>query len=101
MTGDTTVAALIRRALVFTLKAPVWIYRMVISPLLGPRCRFQPTCSAYALEALDRHGPVKGVWLTLRRLAKCHPITWLGGASGYDPVPLHAPHSHPEHSPRP
>lgn len=69
------------------LQAPVHLYRYLLSPLLGPSCRFQPTCSAYALEALEKHGAVKGGWLALRRLLRCHPIPWLGGGSGYDPVP--------------
>lgn len=58
-------------------------YQWVISPMLGPRCRFTPTCSQYALEAVDRYGAWKGLWLTIRRLGRCHP--W--GGSGYDPVP--------------
>jgi len=62
---------------------PVRAYRLLISPWLGQSCRFQPTCSAYALEALERHGGLRGGWLTLRRLLRCHP--W--GGSGYDPVP--------------
>lgn len=55
---------------------------------MPPACRFQPTCSAYALEALREHGPVKGLMLAARRLARCHPVPWLGGGSGFDPVPL-------------
>lgn len=58
-------------------------YQWVISPLLGPKCRFTPTCSHYGIEALKKHGPLKGLWLTLKRLSKCHP--W--GSSGFDPVP--------------
>lgn len=58
-------------------------YRWLISPLLGPRCRYLPTCSEYALTALARHGALAGGWLTLKRLGRCHP--W--GGSGYDPVP--------------
>ena len=61
----------------------VHAYRYGISPLLPAACRFQPTCSAYAIEAIQRHGPVKGGWLALRRIARCHP--W--GRHGYDPVP--------------
>ncbi len=59
------------------------IYQWVISPVLGPKCRYQPTCSHYAIEALKKHGPFKGFWLAIRRIARCHP--W--GGSGWDPVP--------------
>lgn len=62
---------------------PVRAYRLLFSPWVGHNCRYQPTCSAYALEALEKHGGVKGAWLTLRRISRCHP--W--GRSGYDPVP--------------
>ena len=65
------------------LRAPILFYRIALSPLLGPRCRFYPTCSAYALEAIDRHGPLRGLGLSVRRLGRCHP--WHPG--GYDPVP--------------
>ena len=58
-------------------------YQFAISPWLGPRCRFDPTCSEYAVGAIRRFGPLRGGRLTLRRLSRCHP--W--GASGYDPVP--------------
>ena len=83
-----------RRFAVSLLSAPIHLYRRFLSPLTPPSCRFTPTCSAYALEALERHGPVKGVALSLKRLARCHPITWLGGASGFDPVP-HSKMRHP------
>ena len=59
------------------------IYQRLISPLMGPCCRFHPTCSEYAKEALESHGLVMGIWLTIKRLSKCHPL----GGSGFDPVP--------------
>lgn len=65
------------------LSLPVRLYRVTLSPLVGHGCRFQPTCSVYALEALERHGALRGGLLALRRIGRCHP--W--GASGYDPVP--------------
>jgi len=58
-------------------------YQYVVSPLLGPKCRFTPTCSQYAVEALKKHGLLKGGWLTIKRISRCRP----GGGSGYDPVP--------------
>ncbi|MDD2948450.1 MAG: membrane protein insertion efficiency factor YidD [Rugosibacter sp.] len=58
-------------------------YQLFVSPLLGPRCRFYPTCSQYAVEALQTHGAVKGMWLTLRRILRCHPLQ----PGGHDPVP--------------
>jgi putative membrane protein insertion efficiency factor len=67
--------------------APIRFYRRLISPLLPPACRFTPSCSAYALEAIVEHGALKGLWLAGRRLTRCHPLTWLGGGSGFDPVP--------------
>jgi putative membrane protein insertion efficiency factor len=76
-----------RRITTALLSAPIHLYRGLLSPLLPMSCRFTPSCSAYALEALKLHGPVKGLWLTARRLSRCHPISWLGGSSGFDPVP--------------
>ncbi len=67
--------------------APIRFYRYSISPLLPPSCRFVPTCSQYAIEAIQVHGPLKGLYLTVRRLLRCHPIKALGGSQGYDPVP--------------
>ncbi|HKB96599.1 MAG TPA: membrane protein insertion efficiency factor YidD [Rhizomicrobium sp.] len=81
-----------RKFTVALLSAPIRAYRALLSPLTPNSCRFTPSCSVYALEALDQHGPVKGLWLTARRLARCHPITWLGGSSGFDPVPLSKRH---------
>jgi len=69
------------------LTAPIRFYRHFLSPLKPPTCRFTPTCSAYALDAIAEHGALKGLGLTLRRLSRCHPLTWLGGSSGFDPVP--------------
>ncbi len=62
---------------------PIRLYQRYISPMLPPACRFTPTCSQYAVEALQKHGPVKGLYLAVRRILRCHP--W--GGSGYDPVP--------------
>jgi uncharacterized protein len=76
-----------RRLVVMSLSLPIRLYRVCLSPLLPGACRFDPTCSAYALEALSRHGPLKGSWLSVKRLSRCHPISWLGGRSGFDPVP--------------
>jgi hypothetical protein len=76
-----------RRIPAFVAKLPIWFYRYTLSAFMGRQCRYLPTCSAYGLEAIDRHGALRGSWLTLRRIARCHPITWLGGGSGYDPVP--------------
>ncbi|MEO6844411.1 MAG: membrane protein insertion efficiency factor YidD [Ginsengibacter sp.] len=59
------------------------IYQLVISPWLGPSCRYTPTCSQYGLEAIKKYGPLKGGWLTLKRIARCNP--W--GGHGHDPVP--------------
>lgn len=69
--------------LAHVLALPVRAYRLVASPWVGHGCRFQPTCSAYALDALAQHGGVVGGWLTLRRICRCHP--W--GGQGFDPVP--------------
>lgn len=73
----------LRGGIVWILCLPIHFYRYCISPLTPPSCRFTPTCSAYALEALRKHGPLRGTWLSLRRILRCHP--W--GGSGYDPVP--------------
>ena len=67
----------------YLLSLPVKAYRLVLSPYVGHGCRYQPTCSSYALDALDRHGALKGGWLTAKRICRCHPL----GGSGYDPVP--------------
>ena len=69
--------------LAWTFSLPVKAYRLVLSPWVGHGCRFQPTCSAYTLEALEKHGGIRGSWLAARRIAQCHP--W--GGSGVDNVP--------------
>lgn len=61
----------------------VRLYQLLVSPLLPPACRFHPTCSRYAMQALATHGALRGLWLTLRRVLKCHPFH----PGGYDPVP--------------
>lgn len=75
----SVLTSLPKKTLIFLVKA----YRLLISPSLGSNCRFEPSCSAYSLQALDQHGAAAGSYLTLRRLARCHP--WCDG--GHDPVP--------------
>lgn len=65
------------------LSSPVYLYRATFSPIVGMNCRYHPTCSAYALEALEKHGGIKGTYLAIRRILRCHP--W--GNSGIDNVP--------------
>ncbi len=67
----------------FILILPIKLYQILISPFLGPSCRFNPTCSQYSIEAIQKYGPIKGSWLSIIRISKCHP--W--GKSGHDPVP--------------
>lgn len=66
-----------------TVAGAIKIYQKLVSPNLGPNCRFQPTCSAYALEAVQAHGVFRGLWLSVKRIGKCHPLH----PGGYDPVP--------------
>lgn len=77
------IADILRSILTSILLLPIYFYRACISPFTPPSCRFTPTCSQYAIEALRKHGPFKGLWLAVRRILRCHP--W--GGSGYDPVP--------------
>ena len=80
-------ASAFSRAMSWPLIGLVKLYRLAISPWLGMNCRFQPTCSEYAIEALQKHGVFKGSWLAAKRIGRCHP--W--GGSGYDPVPGNQP----------
>lgn len=66
---------------------PVWLYRLLVSWWKPPTCRFRPTCSRYALDALRTHGALRGSWLTVRRVCRCHPFT----EPGFDPVPAAQP----------
>lgn len=83
----TAALRLLGRAVGLLLIGAVMAYRYTLSPMLGPRCRFLPSCSEYAIEAIRLRGPLAGPALALRRIARCHPL----GGSGYDPVPLPRP----------
>ncbi|MDG1886383.1 MAG: membrane protein insertion efficiency factor YidD [Alphaproteobacteria bacterium] len=76
---------LLGELLAWVLKLPIFFYRYTFSSFVGSNCRYYPTCSAYSLEAIGSHGPLKGIFLSLKRLARCHP--W-SNRSGVDPVPL-------------
>lgn len=73
-----------RKTAIKILQAPIRAYQLILSPWIGGQCRFTPTCSHYALEALETHGPVKGLYLSVKRVCRCNP--W-GGRGGHDPVP--------------
>lgn len=77
------VGNLVKKGLSAILLMPIYFYRYCISPMTPPTCRFTPTCSQYAIEAIKKHGPLKGLILAIKRILRCHP--W--GGSGYDPVP--------------
>ena len=74
---------MIQKWLIFPFKKTIRLYQIVISPLTPATCRFHPTCSSYAIEALEKYGLLKGSWLAIKRISSCHP--W--GKNGYDPVP--------------
>jgi len=78
-----TIWMLLKKGLVALLILPVKLYQYVLSPMIGPSCRYTPSCSQYTVEALRKHGPFKGLWLSLKRIVSCNP--W--GGHGHDPVP--------------
>jgi len=73
----------------YVLKLLIRGYQLTLSPLIGPVCRFYPTCSHYSMEAIETHGAWRGVWLTVKRIGRCHPFN----EGGFDPVPCRK-HSH-------
>ena len=81
--GSRSAYEAMKRLLSYLLLLPIYFYRKCISPMTSPSCRFTPTCSQYAVEAIKKHGPFKGLYLAVKRILRCHP--W--GGSGYDPVP--------------
>ena len=81
--GDAVVRVERRLSLAGVLATLVRGYQLLLAPLLGPRCRFHPSCSHYALEALERHGALRGSWLAARRIGRCQPFN----EGGFDPVP--------------
>lgn len=72
-----------RKIIIYLLLLPIRFYQLAISPMLPSSCRYTPTCSQYSIEAIKKHGPLKGLWLSVKRILSCNP--W--GGSGYDPVP--------------
>jgi putative membrane protein insertion efficiency factor len=81
--NQNKISLLIKRILILPFLVLIKLYQWVLSPWIGPKCRYTPTCSHYAVEALQKHGLLKGLWLSIKRISRCHP--W--GSSGYDPVP--------------
>jgi putative membrane protein insertion efficiency factor len=81
--NQNNISLLIKRILILPFLVLIKLYQWVLSPWIGPKCRYTPTCSHYAVEALQKHGLLKGLWLSIKRISRCHP--W--GSSGYDPVP--------------
>lgn len=71
------------KIIIYLLLLPIRFYQLAISPMLPSSCRYTPTCSQYSIEAIKKHGPLKGLWLSVKRILSCNP--W--GGSGYDPVP--------------
>ena len=74
---------ILKKALIILIKG----YQIIVSPFLRPSCRYMPTCSEYFIESLKIHGIIRGISIGIKRIISCHPIKFLGGGSGYDPVP--------------
>ena len=74
---------MLNKIITYPLILLIRVYQLIVSPMLGSNCRFMPTCSEYALESLKTYGLIKGTYLTIKRIGKCHP--W--GSNGYDPIP--------------
>jgi putative membrane protein insertion efficiency factor len=74
---------IIRKTVIFIVLSPVYFYKYCISPLTPATCRYVPTCSEYTVQAIKKYGPLKGSWLAIKRISRCHP--W--GGHGFDPVP--------------
>lgn len=74
---------LVKKIFIYILIFPIKVYQLAISPYFPASCRYTPTCSTYSLEAIKKHGPIKGLWLSIKRILSCNP--W--GGHGYDPVP--------------
>jgi putative membrane protein insertion efficiency factor len=79
----TPLRKIVTRVIATLLVFGIHVYRIALSPLLGASCRFAPSCSAYAIEAIELHGPVSGGWLAIKRIGRCHPLH----PGGFDPVP--------------
>ena len=77
------IGPLSRRLIAVLVIGGIRVYQYIVSPWLGPSCRYEPSCSQFAIEAVERHGVMRGSWLAARRLSRCQPL----GSSGYDPVP--------------
>lgn len=77
----------VKRFVIKIMVGVIRFYQLCVSPFTQSACRYQPTCSAYMIEAVEMHGVWRGLWLGLRRIGRCHPVKFLGGDHGYDPVP--------------
>ncbi len=78
---------MIKKIVIKILTGFIRFYQLCVSPFTQSACRYQPTCSSYMIEAINSHGALRGLWFGVKRIGRCHPITFLGGGHGYDPVP--------------